>query len=695
MMQKIILFTVLIITLTYSSPVSYSLLNQEIEITRNGSFIVFEGASVFSEPGQPELPFYILTFLVPPKADLSTVSATIEGLHEKVLPGNYTVKAALPPGTRDDISCYNEKKLVDGKDPAIYTANAFFPHSYISDVNVGMLRDFKLVAITVTPFRYNPVTQSLKKVISGNVKIQFKEMPYSPKVTKALTPNFKKRIKELVVNFDDSYSWYFSGANQITQRTPNYCIITTSIIKSSSQSLQSFIDTKKARGFGVQTVTESDWGGGVGNTAADNLRKWLVNNYQSSAIDYVLLIGNPHPESGDMPMKSCKPSMMKGTPTDFYFSDLSGNWDLNGNGTYGEKDDLGPGGADNYAEVHVGRIPVYDNDMNALDKILKKISTYEKMPASCLSWRTKALLIAKPYDDKTPGSRLYEEVRNKFLDPYSWNNYRIYDDTYGNPDISTCTQQNVLNAWTNQQFGYVNWLTHGSETNATDIMTSSATSQLNDKFPSIAWQGSCTNAHPETSNNLSYSLLKNGAVAAMGATRPSMYQIGQTEFEGSGSNQGIIYHVSKNIVQDSLPAAEALDKTKSETNITEFVLWINCLDFCVYGCPAVGVYTYDAASLVTQKMIGVPPACDIAFYNNTLYFKVRERDSKFQYVSLQLFTVHGKLVSTLVEGNMISGDHRIPLNKIYSNRQKPATGMYLCKFQAGDLTKVINVVLAK
>ena len=113
-------------------------------------------------------------------------------------------------------------------------------------------------------------------------------------------------------------------------------------------------------------------------------------------IKYVLLIGDPAPETGDVPMKMCWPrnheSEYKESPTDYFYADLTGNWDLDGDLYFGEyNDDRGIGGVDFDAEVYVGRIPVYGSDYAILDNILQKLITYETEVGD-LSWRKKALL---------------------------------------------------------------------------------------------------------------------------------------------------------------------------------------------------------------------------------------------------------------------------------------------------------------
>jgi len=134
----------------------------------------------------------------------------------------------------------------------------------------------------------------------------------------------------------------------------DYVIITTNDIVAHSARLEGFIRLKERLGYSVRVVTETDFDGLFGqapNGRAEKIRQWLINNYVSLSIkqgSYVLLIGNPDPEDqtdpsdfvGDIPMKMCWPSFIecegRDYPTDFFYADLTGNWDLDGDLYFGE-----------------------------------------------------------------------------------------------------------------------------------------------------------------------------------------------------------------------------------------------------------------------------------------------------------------------------------------------------------------------
>ena len=278
-------------------------------------------------------------------------------------------------------------------------------------------------------------------------------------------------------------------------------------------------------------------------------------------------------------------------PTDYFFAELSGNWDLDANGYAGEYPaDYATGGIDQYPEIVVGRIPYYGY-MTDLDKILAKTVTFEK--ATDIAWRKNALLPMEPSDGSTPGYQLGEEIRTNFLIPRGFASTRIYEEDYGvAPEITPCDISNVRSAWSTGAYGVTTWWTHGSETYAADVFSSSDASYLDDAHPSFTFQNSCTNGSPEYSNNLGYALLRNGAIGTVSASRVSWYWRGQSSFVGSPqSNAMMAYAYTGALTYDSLVAGRALNKVR-RAMIVDGSWWaMNLADFNLYGDPSVGLFT--------------------------------------------------------------------------------------------------------
>jgi len=565
--------------------------------------------------GEPRIPWKIFTVLLGPDADAPSVAADVNADYE--LAGKRHEVEPIPPmGTRIDgrdiVVWPTDKRIVDGRDADIYENDAFWPSEKVRLSGVGKLRGWQLAEIAVPLVLYNPVSGQLKHLSNTDVVITYDCLSAAngkSKLAEKTDRIGRSRVEKLAVNFaqfggDYAYEsadtgWAVELAGQAGSVAASsfgsvYAIITTTAIQSASSALNSFIGHKSNLGFDVRVITEADFGGGQGDTAANNIRQWLRENYISQNILYVLLLGNPHPTDGYVPMKSCYSSNV--VPSDFFYADLSGNWDLNGNGVYGEWDDNGPGGVDRYWEVLVGRIPYYGN-ISDTDAILNKIIDYENQIEDT-DWRSNALLPMVPFDGSTPSYQLGEQIKQNFLVPRDWGFHRLYNENYGlNPPPETVPSSidNVTNVWRQNPFGLVVWMTHGSSHTAGGVMDTGHVPSLDDDYPTFTWQASCSNSHPETTDNLSYTLLKNGAIATVGATRVSVYWIGETNFTNSTSIGGMGYQYSRNLIAESMTCGAAFYELKQALSPG---LWENFVVMNLYGDASVGLAPPDRPSLV-------------------------------------------------------------------------------------------------
>ncbi|NLW32127.1 MAG: hypothetical protein GXY77_11810 [Fibrobacter sp.] len=576
---------------------------------------VFGKYAVHGKTGEPMLPMQSIKILLPPFADLNSLKAKITDSTIKDIDGKWEIAPtppAVPSSSANKIHS-DDSNIVNGLDMDIYSKDKFFPESFIRYTLSGHMRLWKVVEVIISPYQFNPVTKQLRMLESANIVLTFDEktkdasIPGSSIFIDNISEKWGSMFKDSFINFEDIAPEYRSNYKEpksgndsgiSSDSLPGYAIITTDQIVNMSNKLSDFISSKQNLGYNVYIVTESDWGGSTGDIAAENLRSWLQSNYIPKNIEHVLLIGNPNPDTGNVPMKMTWPrysySTYREAPTDMYYAELTGNWDLNNDNIYGDyHNDYGLGGAERFCDLYLGRIPVY-NGINNLDHILSKIIAYENAPINDIQWRRRALLPMKPMDSSTPSYQLGENIKDLILTPKGdWNSYRIYEENYGLipvPESTPCTYDNVKNGWNLSPTGITAWLTHGSQTSASSVMNNTYAAMLNDTFPSLTFQASCLNSYPENPANLSYTLLVNGAVGTVGATRVSWYYIGQSDFTNSPSIGGMAYAYVNNMITDEFASGEALNNLKSSINPTSASMWMNWLVFNLYGDPSVSLY---------------------------------------------------------------------------------------------------------
>ncbi len=429
---------------------------------------------------------------------------------------------------------------------------------------------------------------------------------------------------------------------------------------------------------------------------ADKIRQYLINNWESKQIQYVLLMGDPTPPSSSyyrssttgprsIPMKMMWPrsydtssnSKYKNTPSDYYFADLTGSWDSNDNGLVGESYDFGVGGVDRLQEVFVGRVPYYGN-ITELDSILNKFIRYENGDFGDGQWSKKVLLSMKPSDSSTPGYHLGERIKEDFIDGSdSLYAVRIYDEDYGlaSPaEYIPCDYANVLDAWTDnsQGAGLHVWWTHGASTYAASVFRNSSCQYLNDETPAFVFSVSCNNGYPGVTSNLGYSMLKHGAIGTITAARVSWYYRGSTTFN-NGSNAGMSYRFTPKLINDGLSVGESLFEMKTELSYTS--VWMNHLVFNLYGDPSI---TYYSQSTIVDAEILSPETGTIGDASVEVEYRITQDGEVTLYdndnIVLQENQIRGNHVYTFE--NLSLGLHNLKMVIVNQNGESEDSIVY-------------------
>ena len=106
-------------------------------------------------------------------------------------------------------------------------------------------------------------------------------------------------------------------------------------------------------------------------------------------------------------------------------------------------------------------------------------------------------------------------------------------------------------------------------------------------------------------------------------------------------------------------------------------------------------FKIDGTVPIINSVLKVPASYDLKYNGSRIYFQVPDNTNKASRVSLKLFNLQGKLVSTLVKGNVKAGYHSISLDKINPTGQRIAVGMYLCRMETKNFTKTITILFRK
>ena len=609
-------------------------------------------------PGNPVLPRKVYNIAIPPNVIWSSIELKVISANTHALEGTYDLQPAGPymasAGGRIKESWGASKKIINGKNADIYEVNANYPLNPVKLLPYGQMRKWKFVRVSFSPFQYNPVAKKL--FLTEKIELELSYSLSDEKMAQSLISDtvMDDVAAQTLLNYDQAKAWYnpegsvgdLALSQAATSGAYPYVIITTNAIESGSNKLADFIAHKR-RQQNVLVVTEDDFDGLTGpppNHRAERIRQWLINNYASMRIMYVLLIGDPTPfdEFGrnQIPMKMCWPRYGEDedreSSTDYFYADLTGNWDKNGDysyGQYGGDYDVS-GGVDLAPEVYVGRIPVYYSNYTDLDNILQKIIDYETEPIGDLNWRQSILLpmsfqLSKVWGLFTvDGAELAEQMKDDYLDDAAYSSWRMYqqgngkcgDDSDSDSEEELRGGTTVYNRWASNDFGIVCWWGHGNTTQAIVgyddcvdgiLMASSYTAGLDDDHPSFTYQCSCSNGCPEDCNNLQYAILKQGGIATVSASRVSWFHPFQSygEFDdGEKTNAGIGYDYVKNLIADAWfsTAGIALYSAKSSGSWPDSREWLmNEYDFNLYGDPSTSPSSHARLTVYTAYASGV------------------------------------------------------------------------------------------
>jgi hypothetical protein len=572
-----------------------------IQVRNDGDTLTFSGDKIHFEKieGERILPYVNQRLLLPPDTDITSVRIEIQRECWQFLDiQGIMVQSAEQTGLPEFIT---DQLVRADKEFRSRPGQRVWPSDPIGEINLGHLRRWVVLDIRYFPYRYNLESEQLEMLSDGEWRVTFQTGGRRNPFRNDLSAWGMKRLRDWGLEpgqYFRSEQSPFLLRKQLDMNRPTYVILIPESLRLMCSSLPAFIRSKEERGFSIRVVTESDWGGGCGDVAAERIRTWLKTHSAPLQIEYALLIGNPDTESSHVPMKRLYPVPYSHSgeryfiPSDDYYAELTGEWDGDHDGYAGElPDDFVPGGVDRLYDIAVGRIPYY-GDPSRVDLILDRCVTYENASRDQLPLRKNCLLAMHPLDDSTPSIDLGESIRHEILEPTGfWDYDRIYT-TQANlnppPEYSYCSKNHTRDLLNASSYGMFVWQTHGTPTKAEYIIDQAATTGISEQNRLHTFQSSCENSHPETVSNLSTQILQHCAVTSIGATRALTYYPGIFR-NGTGEPAAIAYDYVQNMITGEMSASVALQEAKMACPRS---MWWNVLSFTLYGDPSLGLYTH-------------------------------------------------------------------------------------------------------
>jgi hypothetical protein len=651
---------------------------------------IVEGFHKIQIPGTPILPATSKLIALPPGSEISSIKISY-GISSILESKDIQVSPPFLPLCQDVELMERSIERYERNRAKIEVGGETFPNEPLFCSKMSHFRNIPFVRIIYYPLLYS--NGVLRFYPNASVTISYMRKQEGNRITDWV----ERRASQIFSNWDEMRSYYSITAGRDSF---NYVIIAYDNDFSAFDSLMLW---KNSIGFSTRIVSiDTIYAQYPGSDNADRIRNFLIDKYLSWGIQYVLLGGNVDA----IPMKICFPDSEHNfyTPTDYYFAELTDDWDSDGDGFYGEYDQDSIGFV---PEVLVGRFAY--NDYDTLESICRKTVNYEMDTGT---WKTNALLVAafSNFENEDglgwpdcDGAVLMEALKDSILS--GWQYTRMYEEAGLCPSIYPhefpISQANVVAEWSSGSYAIHSWSGHGGPNGAyrkwwafddgdsipedfemdwEPFIYITDPPSLDDTHPSITFSSSCSNA--EGVDNLARSLIGNGASAIIAATTYGWYTPGWAS-PADGNIMSINYYFYKYLIAQSELVGDALFDAKVYyfnylyfpdpwAGDPEWSCQQNMLDYVLFGDPSlrregVGVEEIQQPVRTLPRFVIFPnPVRSRASIEFSLPYSGK--------VDISLYDISGRKVFSLYGGRKEAGFHTIAMeNNLLSN------GVYFLK----------------
>lgn len=445
------------------------------------SDLFLTGAGRDGAVGQPAIPVVSFLVGVPSTTDTAWLSS-VATMDQRQIPDITLIPVqpsvreidAPPPFARDEASYGLDQNVPDVR-------------GVIGDV--ATWRNYRVVPVTIHPFRYNAARKILTVDTRTRVQVSFADLEDEPKDTADDGEEASaEAYRTTLVNYPE-----IRAIDAPQGDDPGRVRLLVIASDPLFDATVPFVQLKERQNIRTELLRLST----VGNTP-DQIKAKIADRYAQMAIEAVLLVG----DVADLPMfmypADASEWGSEPIPSDYWYGLLAG-------------EDLLP-------EVSIGRLPGRTHDEIAAQ--VAKIIAYEEGDANA-DWRHKILLVAHEEDAPYKYQACAESVRSRQYHGGPYNFMRLY----GGNNASNADVVNQINAGV----GVVAYRGHGSNTawqawNGGHFSFENSGIQNGDRTP-VVFSIACSNLAMQDearSHGEQWMLANNGGAAAfLGATIPS------------------------------------------------------------------------------------------------------------------------------------------------------------------------------
>jgi hypothetical protein len=351
----------------------------EFTIFKDGGFDRIKALhfNMSDKSGSPELPVVFLNYIIPPNASVESI--IVNHYTTDRIPGEYLIYPAQKTHYGNDSVPWI------GPDTLIYNSDSMFPGNYIQLIGNGVIDGARIITIKIQPLQYRPKSKQLFLTRNINFDFAFKQTNL-PELCPRKRGVFEQQtyetiLRNAVVN-DYEINAYYQKPSLIEEgllMSVPPLQYAAGVIITPYQFWTNFAPYRDwMTDQGLKTVLvdpQSIYSSYTGCDNAEKIHNYIKDCYQNYGGTYFILGGDENFVPIRYASKTRNPNWLDLIPCDLYFSDLSGNWDVDGDRIWGEMvDDQ----ADPYPEVFVGRITSING--TEITNWVYKVLNYEKTP---------------------------------------------------------------------------------------------------------------------------------------------------------------------------------------------------------------------------------------------------------------------------------------------------------------------------
>lgn len=417
----------------------------------DGSGIRVDGGEMIDVPGAPKIGYRLVKLVLPQNTSVAGLSVTV--------PDTISLQSGTIDFAPGDIKTgISQSETATSPDQAIYGSDEIYPGTRVEILNSGYWGDIHLIDLAVYPVGYRPLSgQSMifpEIIVSIDLEARIDNNGLIPS-----SDRFAQGALSNTVDNESDLSIYSPAPADDQPHgdipAPEYLVVTSGEI---APGFRAFVEWKNQKGVPTDVALIEDiLTTSPGIDPPEQLRNYLIEAY-NAGVRYVLLGG----DEDNVPIRYLYPSNTNfGQPelyrqfvSDLYYADLTGEWDADGDGVWGESFNDHP---DIYPELYVGRIPARNASHAAIWSA--KAVTYEKNPGNGNNgYLTKALFISA---DQMRDMNQHDTLAAMLPENFTYDATRLIEEPSGRDPNPTSPLAETVVEVMQEGWGFISNLNHG------------------------------------------------------------------------------------------------------------------------------------------------------------------------------------------------------------------------------------------